>query len=305
MVEERRVRIAVVGDVHLYWGEPDVDYFDRSGYDLVLFVGDVAGYGHQGSLPVLRSIGRLRVPALLIPGNHDGALLTQFLAEMFDRRRLADALGRGQADRCREMQAALGAVTLCGYSVHPFSIRGLDFTLLAARPHSMGGSRAAFRRYLLEAYRVGSIEESEARLKELIDGCPTRDLVILAHNGPSGLGDRREDIWGCDFRPRQGDFGDSDLSGAIEHAKRNGKRVLAVVAGHMHRWLKGGGKRTWLVERDGTLYVNAARVPRVFERDGSSYRHHVLLEIGDETVEARDILADGPPMPRKATPARG
>jgi hypothetical protein len=29
----------------------------------------------------------------------------------------------------------------------------------------------------------------------------------------------------------------------------------------MHHELQGGGKRRWLVRRDGTAYVNAARVP--------------------------------------------
>ncbi len=26
-------------------------------------------------------------------------------------------------------------------------------------------------------------------------------LIFLAHNGPTGLGGQKDDIWGCDFRP--------------------------------------------------------------------------------------------------------
>jgi uncharacterized protein (TIGR04168 family) len=286
------VRIAVIGDVHLFWDEEDVDYFNRSAYDLVLLVGDVAAYGHRRALGVMRSIGRLRVPSLLIAGNHDGVRLAQFLAELFGWSRLAHALGRGQAGRCDEIRAALGRVSLCGYSLHPFSIRGLEFALLAARPHSMGGPRLAFRRHLSRTFEVDGIEASASRLKALVDGCAEERLLVLAHNGPSGLGARREDIWGCDFRREEGDFGDEDLRLAIEHAKRSGKRVLAIAAGHMHRALKGGGQRVWSLTRDDTLYVNAARVPRVFARDGRLVRHHVLLELGRDGVEARDVLVE-------------
>jgi uncharacterized protein (TIGR04168 family) len=284
------VRIAVIGDVHLFWGEEDVAFFERSAYDLLLFVGDVADYSQRRALPVLRSIGRLGVPSLFIAGNHDGARLSQFVAEAMGWGRLAHVLGRGQARRCAEMQAALGRVPLCGYSRHPFSIRGFDFAVLAARPHSMGGSQAAFRRYLARAFGVGGIEASAARLRELVDACPLERLVVLAHNGPSGLGARREDIWGCDFRPREGDFGDDDLRLLVEHARARGKRVLAVVAGHMHHELKGGGRRIWSLSRDGTLYVNAARVPRVFVENGRRLRHHVLLELDGERAAAREVL---------------
>ena len=36
--------IAVIGDVHLLWDDADVSFFNRGGYDLLLFVGDLAGY---------------------------------------------------------------------------------------------------------------------------------------------------------------------------------------------------------------------------------------------------------------------
>ena len=62
--------------------------------------------------------------------------------------------------------------------------------------------------------------------------------------------------------------------------------MLAVVAGHMHHRLKGGGERRWLVERAGVLYVNAARVPRI---DGDGRRYHVRLETDGETARAELI----------------
>jgi hypothetical protein len=69
-----------------------------------------------------------------------------------------------------------------------------------------------------------------------------------------------------------------------------GKRVLAVIAGHMHHALKGRGHRTWCVERDGTLYVNAARVPRVFRQGGVEKRHCVEVVIERDRATAREVL---------------
>ena len=76
-------------------------------------------------------------------------------------------------------------------------------------------------------------------------------VVVLAHCGPHGLGATRESIYGCDFRPEQGDWGDRDLAEALEYARECGKRVVAVVAGHMHHALRGGGERVWRERRDG------------------------------------------------------
>ena len=153
-----------------------------------------------------------------------------------------------------------------------------------------GEPRLAFRPYLKEAFRVESIESSAARLCSLIDDVKHERIVFLAHNGPSGLGDRRDAIWGCDFRRSEGDFGDPDLEIAIAHARSCGKRVLAVVAGHMHHALRLRGTRKWIEERDDTLYVNAARVPRVFKHEGKEQRHLVEITIDDDRASAREVL---------------
>ncbi len=76
----------------------------------------------------------------------------------------------------------------------------------------------------------------------------------------------------------------------MAHAERVGKRVVAVIAGHMHHRLRGGGLRTWSEHRDGVLYVNAARVPRVFEQGGRTVRHHVEVVLGEGTATAREVL---------------
>ena len=56
------IRIAVVGDVHLAFGPKDVVHLDSGAYDLVLFVGDLAGYAHRGGLRVAKYIRTIRTP---------------------------------------------------------------------------------------------------------------------------------------------------------------------------------------------------------------------------------------------------
>jgi uncharacterized protein (TIGR04168 family) len=101
-------------------------------------------------------------------------------------------------------------------------------------------------------------------------------------------------MWGCDFKPGGGDWGDPDLAVAIDYARQAGKRVLAVVAGHMHLETRHGRQRPWRIERHGTLYINAARVPRIYTREAETHRHHVELKISPTGVEVREVfLAQG------------
>lgn len=283
------IRFAVIGDVHTHFDATDVRQLDAAGYDLVLFVGDLAGYldpGHE----VARQIATLRTPALVLPGNHDGVSLPHLAAEIFDWRPARRVLELDQGRRCAALADALGPVPLVGYSLHDVEVGGVAVTLIAARPHSFGGPRLAFGRHLRRWYGVDSLEGSAERLKRLVETARHDDLVFLAHNGPTGLGARRDSIWGCDFRAEEGDFGDPDLREAVAHARALGRRVRAVVAGHMHHALKGGGQRIWRVVRDDTLYVNAARVPRM---DGER-RHHVAVTLGDSQTEAEQIFHAGP-----------
>ncbi len=287
-------RLAVVGDVHRRFDEVDVAYFDAAGNDLTLFVGDIANYAHAQGIETARVIGKLKSPALFMPGNHDGVNPGQLLAEVVGSRRVANALGGGQQQRCREIRRELGAVEMVGYSLHDYSFGGVSFTIVAARPHSMGGPNVAFRKYLEAEFGVSKMEESSEKLRRLVDDSRHENLIFFAHNGPTGLGARRDDIWGCDFRKTEGDFGDLDLEQAVAHARSSGKSVLAVIAGHMHHALKGGGTRTWQREESGTLYLNAARVPRRFrDAGGVVHRHHVLVTLEAEGAQAEEMLIAG------------
>jgi len=279
--------LAIVGDVHLHWGGDDVQHFACRAYDRVLFVGDLGGYRHGPTLAVCRSIAGLGSPALVVPGNHDGPSLGALAGEVAGKPRLVRAFSRGQGKRMEEIRKALGAVEVGGFSRHPLN-DGVD--LIVGRPHSMGGPTPAFTPFLAKRFGVGTMAESAERLRAVVESSGAERLIFLAHNGPTGLGDRRGDLWGCDFRDEEGDQGDPDLADAVAFARESGRQVLAVVAGHMHHRLRGGGTRSWQASRDGVLYVNAARVPRVFREGGRTVRHHVALTVDDDGCSAREVL---------------
>jgi uncharacterized protein (TIGR04168 family) len=284
------VRIGVVGDLHTHWDEVDIAHFDRSEYDLLIFTGDLGGGSRDSSLRVARSLSRLSKPALVMPGNNDVGDIAEFAAELAHR----DAIRQFSAIRQGRAASAPGdrqpLIRLCGYSSHLLGSGDTAFTLIAGRPHSMGGPELAFVEHMEAEWGIDSLAASARRLRQLVDDAQTRDLVFLGHNGPAGLGHDATDIWGCDFREGGGDWGDPDLAVAIDHALAQGRRVLAVIGGHMHLRTKGGSERPWQVERLGALYVNAARVPRIRARDGDVYRHHVALTVTVDSVEVAEIL---------------
>ncbi|MBW2192044.1 MAG: metallophosphoesterase [Deltaproteobacteria bacterium] len=179
--------IGVIGDVHLFWDDEDVAFFNSSGYDLLLFVGDLAAYTQVRGQRVARSIRALRTPAMCIPGNHDGLHALQLGAEIAPRaHRLRNAFCEGQARRCRSLEKALGDVELVAYTQRRVAPAGVPLNIVVCRPHSIGGRRLACLRYLDEAYGVDSMESSVARLKSLVDACDDSPILFLAHNGPSG-----------------------------------------------------------------------------------------------------------------------
>lgn len=282
--------IGVVGDVHLLWDDADIAFFNTGGYDLLLFVGDLAGYTQVRGLRVARALRKLEVPAMCIPGNHDGLHAFQLGAEIAPRaHRLRNAFCQGQERRCRSFDRALGHVEMVAYSRRRIAPGGLPLNIVVGRPHSIGGRRLACIRYLARAYGVDSMDASTKLLKSLVDQCDDAPILFLAHNGPSGLGDRADSIWGCDFRRKEEDWGDQDLEEAVHYANSNGRRVLATVAGHMHRETKSGKRRPGQIEKDGVLYVNAAEVPRHREVNGRKERHHVRLTVTNAGVTAEDL----------------
>ncbi|MCR9140819.1 MAG: metallophosphoesterase [bacterium] len=283
--------IAIIGDIHKAWDDFDVAYFNQSSCDALLFMGDLPGRSHRGTDAVAAELARVTKPAYFMPGNHDGVTIGQFMGELRQNEKWIQKYARRQAPLCDSLQTALGDIVYTGYSRHDLEVSDERIHLVAARPHSMGGATLAFAPYLKERYGVASLEDSADRIEALFDECDG-PIVVFSHNGPAGLGAERDAIWGCDFTREGGDFGDSDLAEALRRARSKNKQIVAVIAGHMHHRLKGGGERRWFLrDEHGTAYINAARVPRILRLNGERRHHHVALRIENGTAAVTEILA--------------
>jgi uncharacterized protein (TIGR04168 family) len=97
------------------------------------------------------------------------------------------------------------------------------------------------------------VKDWESSAKLILDGLKAVDtshaLVVVAHNGPTGLGDHPYSICGKDWGPpavgldplsprSQGDHGDPDLQIALRKSYVCGRFPALVVFGHMHEHLQ-------------------------------------------------------------------
>lgn len=278
----RADKIAIIGDLHGRYNGLDNDYLERSGFDLVLFVGDLGSGTLKNGLEMIRTISRLRVPGLVMPGNNDAPHLAELQAEL--------SFQAGKSELLRLMgPSRRKGVEPCGFTNHNLITNHGGVTLIAARPCAMGGSECSFAEQLERNHDVSNLDDSTRQLKALVDAAEHTDLIFLAHNGPFGLGERPYDLWSRDFElPAQPnaakDWGDRDLSEAVAYAKARGKRVIAVIAGHMHR--SHSNERPLWVQDEHTSYVNAAFVPRIQMLDNKETHHYVELTI--------DLVAQAP-----------
>ncbi|GJN00744.1 hypothetical protein PR202_ga17948 [Eleusine coracana subsp. coracana] len=117
---------------------------------------------------------------------------------------------------------------------------------------------------------VYGVNDMAASAKKIYDAAAVAPeghfVVLLAHNGPTGLGSRIDDICGRDWVPGGGDHGDPDLELAISDLQRETRvSIPLVVFGHMHKSLAyGRGVRKMIAfGANQTIYLNGAVVPRV------------------------------------------
>ncbi|KAK7329971.1 hypothetical protein VNO77_24154 [Canavalia gladiata] len=242
------IRIAVVGDVHDCWNsEQDSKALEFLQPDLVLFTGD---FGDE-NVEVVQSVAELEFAKAVILGNHDSWFTKQFSGSEKDKVQLQlECLGREHV-----------------------AYQRLDFPLMKAsvvggRPFSCGG-KPLFQKKLLSArYGIKDMDESARRIQRAALGVPEGHfLILLAHNGPTGLGSSLNDICGKDWEfEGDGDHGDPDLAHAISLLKEdNHISIPLVVFGHMHKELAYGNgfRKMIVVGADNTIYLNGAIVPRV------------------------------------------
>jgi uncharacterized protein (TIGR04168 family) len=284
--------IAIVGDVHDLWDEAEEALLRHLGVDLVLLVGD---FGNE-SVEVVRGVAGLNLPKAAIFGNHD-AWFT------------ATAWGRGlrglrHEDRVQQQLDLLGAVHV-GYGKLDFSQFGLS--VVGARPFSWGGSTWKNSSFYQQRFGIESFAASTAKIVAAAESAASETVIFIGHCGPKGLGDQPEDPCGKDWNPIGGDYGDPDFTDAITQTRAMGKQIPLVAFGHMHHQLrhtKSRLRKMVEVDAEGTVYLNAASVPRIVQTPTGRSRNFSLVKLthgvvteaalvwiqDDFTVQSREIL---------------
>lgn len=268
MSERATVRLLVVGDTHGAWDAVDVRFVEDAAPDALLVVGDL---GDQEARMV-EPFADLAVPTFVVLGNHDAWFASR----------------GGPLEPLRALEARLGDRNLA-YAAR--ELPGTGVALVGGRPYSWGGPLRDHRRFYADHLGIRDESESADRIVEAALSVDAPTLVVVAHNGPTGLGSDADSIYGRDFRRPPRDWGDADLRLALDVLRDEGRHVALVVAGHMHERLVGGGRRTRVVQDRRTLHLNAAVVPRHRQGPTGAIRRHfmeVVLTDG-EVVSHRDL----------------
>lgn len=261
--------IAVVGDVHDAWDADDEDTLKHLGVDLVLFVGD---FGNE-AVEVVRQVANLNLPKAVVLGNHDA----WYSATDWGRKKCP--YDRSREDRVQQQLDLLG-LTHVGYSKLDFPEFGVS--VVGARPFSWGGSDWKTPEFYLTRYGISDFAASTHRIVASAQQATTDSLIFLGHCGPLGLGDRPEDICGRDWQPIGGDHGDPDFAAAIAEVRQLGKQIPLVAFGHMHHQLrhtKTHLRQAVVTDATGTVYVNAACVPRIVRQINHCRRNFTLVSL--------------------------
>ncbi|HEY9620635.1 MAG TPA: TIGR04168 family protein [Crinalium sp.] len=269
----RPLTIAIVGDVHDAWDSQDEIALKKLGARLVLLVGD---FGNE-SVEVVRAIANMSIPKAVILGNHDA----WYTATDWGRKMRPAG---SHEDRVQQQIDLLG-VTHVGYNKLDFP--EFQLSVVGARPFSWGGSVWKYEDFYRTRYHVHSFEESTARIVDAARQTAYDTVLFIGHCGPSGLGDEAEDPCGRDWKPLGGDFGDPDFEAAIAQTRALGKNIPLVAFGHMHHHLRHTNQqlRTALkTDADGTVYVNAANVPRIIRTEEDCLRNFTLVTLKDGAV---------------------
>ena len=264
---EQSFTIAVVGDVHDQWEEKDHQALIHLGVSLVLFVGD---FGNE-SVRIVQKVSELPLKKAVILGNHDA----WYTASQWGRRRRPY---NPSIDNWFEQQLELLGDDHIGYS--NLDCPEMQLSVVGSRPFSWGGPEWKNKEFLENLYGVSSFQQSSEKIVEAATSATYNDLIFLGHNGPYGLGEERHSICGRDWIDKGGDFGDQDLADAIQTVRQAGKKVSLVAFGHMHHRLcytQEYPRQKIATDAQGTIYLNAASVPRIIHSKNLLLRSFTLV----------------------------
>ncbi|HEY9618225.1 MAG TPA: TIGR04168 family protein [Microcoleaceae cyanobacterium] len=279
---DRAITIAVIGDVHNHWNADDERALQQLGVDLVLLVGD---FGNE-AVDVVRSIAAVSLPKAVILGNHDA----WYSASAWGRQQCP--YNRQKEDRVQQQLDLLGK-THVGYSKLDFP--EFNLSVVGSRPFSWGGSEWKNAGFYRSRYGITNFEESTDQIVAAARSATCKTIIFLGHSGPTGLGNLPESPCGRDWQPLGGDYGDPDFEQAIAQVRQEGLAIPLVAFGHMHHHLRNTKQylRTSLVTAEGTIYLNAARVPRILHTGNQTLHHFSLVTLQQGTVtQVKLVWAD-------------
>jgi len=257
------LQLAIAGDLHDQWDGRDEELLAMLAPDGLLVVGDLS----NGRARIPRALARLSLPVACVLGNHDCG---------------NDATGESLRSQLR-----LLGDRHCGWGLRELRPPGL--AVVGGRPATAGGGYH-LSKAVQAVYGSVELEESVERIHAAASSAdPSLPLIMLAHCGPAGLGSNAAAPCGRDWKLPSCDWGDQDLTLAIERIRRD-RSLPLVVFGHMHHRLRRGGERTTFYrDRRGTVYLNAACAPRHgVDVQGRPLRHlsWVQLNSAGEVEEA-------------------
>lgn len=284
--QEKRIKIAVVGDVHDRWFVEDEIALKNLGVDLVLFVGD---FGNE-AVELVRAIAAIDIPKAAIFGNHDA----WYTATSWGKKKRS--YDPTQEDRVQQQIDILGEFHV-GYGKREFPELGLS--VVGSRPFTWGGPNWTLEEFYRDRFGVNSFRESTDRIVEAARSAASNTIIFLGHNGPTGLGKEPEDPCGRDWNPLGEDYGDPDFADAIAQTRSLGKSIPLVAFGHMHHKLRHTKKRlrkSLDVGFGGTVYLNAARAPRIVEVEGEKLRNFSLVSLVGGAVTEAALVWVGPDL---------
>ena len=275
------VKIAVIGDIHDRWELTDNDALKYLDVDLAIFLGD---YGNE-SVEIVRRIAAVELPKAAIMGNHDAFYSAS-----------NKGIQKCPYDRDKEdwvqLQLDLLGEDHIGFGKKEFPQFGL--TLVGARPFSWGGSKWRYKKFYRDRFDIRSFSDSTDLILAAADEAEHNTLIFIGHVGPYGLGSAPDDPCGKDWGKNGGggDYGDPDFAEAIALTQQTGKHIPLVAFGHMHHQIKNTDKirKRVATSPSGTLYFNAANVPRIKATEQGNHHSFSLVTLQNGTVESIQLI---------------
>ena len=275
------VTLAVIGDIHDHWELIDNAALEHLGVDIALFLGD---YGNE-SVEIVRRIAAVNVPKAAVMGNHDAYYSAS-----------NKGIQKCPYDREKEdwvqLQMDLLGADHVGFSKKEFPQFGL--TIVGARPFSWGGSKWRYKKFYRDRFDIRSFNDSAELILAAADEAEQNTIIFMGHVGPYGLGAAPHDPCGKDWGKHGsgGDYGDPDFADAIALTQQSGKNIPLVTFGHMHHKVKNSEKirKRVAVGPTGTLYFNAANVPRIESTEQGDRRSFSLVKLQNNAITSIELV---------------